>query len=398
MQLLCLGAGLVLGALSLWSSSGTPEDGYLLERRGPGQGQQEYSLSVAGLDQGEAELKVVLEERIYTKEEAEAVYDQLQRELPQMILGGNPSLDAVSSDLELLTSADDLGIRLKWQSEDPELVDSFGRVYNRELGQQGEETLLHVRMTDGRYLREMDLKVRILPPKLTPEEREMRQLQEEIQVLEEASRQESWVQLPASLGERSLRYGLKEDTGFWALPTLGLAGAVLLEGREKEEQRRRERKRQEQLLADYSEVLSRLIIFLGAGMSVRSAWNRMAGDYRRGLEQGRWKERYAYEAMYTASCQLASGMPESRVFEEFGRQCGLQPYMKLGGILEQNRKNGSRNLKDTLKLEMADAFEQRKQQARRMGEEAGTKLLLPLFMLLSVVMVMIAVPALMGFV
>lgn len=101
--------------------------------------------------------------------------------------------------------------------------------------------------------------------------------------------------------------------------------------------------------------------------------------------------------MDMVSSQLASGVPEGRAFEEFGRRCGLQPYMKLGGLLEQSRKNGSKNLRDTLKLEMADAFEQRRQQARRLGEEAGTKLLLPLFMLLSVVLVMIAVPALMGF-
>mgnify|MGYP003379931437 FL=1 len=46
---------------------------------------------------------------------------------------------------------------------------------------------------------------------------------------------------------------------------------------------------------------------------------------------------------------------------------------------------------------MAEAFEQRKHQARRLGEEAGTKLLLPLFLLLAVVMVMVALPALMEF-
>ena len=37
--------------------------------------------------------------------------------------------------------------------------------------------------------------------------------------------------------------------------------------------------------------------------------------------------------------------------------------------------------------------EQRKHQARRMGEKAGTKLLVPLFLLLGVVMVMIMLPA-----
>ena len=50
--------------------------------------------------------------------------------------------------------------------------------------------------------------------------------------------------------------------------------------------------------------------------------------------------------------------------------------MKLSGLLEQNRKNGSKNLRETLRLEMAEAFEQRKHQARRMGESrdktAGT--------------------------
>ena len=56
-------------------------------------------------------------------------------------------------------------------------------------------------------------------------------------------------------------------------------------------------------------------------------------------------------------------------------------------------ENGSKNLRETLRLEMAEAFEQRKHQARRMGEKAGTKLLVPLFLLLGVVMVTIMLPA-----
>ncbi len=115
------------------------------------------------------------------------------------------------------------------------------------------------------------------------------------------------------------------------------------------------------------------------------------------VEQGRRRKRYVYEEMYETSCQMKGGVPEGSAFEEFGRRCGLQSYMKLGGLLEQNRKNGSKNLRNLLRTEMTDAFEQRKHQARRLGEEAGTKLLLPLFILLSVVMVMIAVPALMEF-
>ena len=95
--------------------------------------------------------------------------------------------------------------------------------------------------------------------------------------------------------------------------------------------------------------------------------------------------------------QMRQGVAEGRAYEEFGRRCGVLSYIRLCSLLEQNRRNGSKNLKELLRLEMAQAFEMRKHQARRLGEEAGTKLLLPLFLLLGMVMVMVAVPAMLEF-
>lgn len=54
-----------------------------------------------------------------------------------------------------------------------------------------------------------------------------------------------------------------------------------------------------------------------------------------------------------------------------------------------------KNLQQQLQAEMADALEQRKNLALQLGEEAGTKLLLPLFLMLGIIMVMIMVPAMM---
>lgn len=61
--------------------------------------------------------------------------------------------------------------------------------------------------------------------------------------------------------------------------------------------------------------------------------------------------------------------------------------------LETAVNDRSRNVRELLRAEMTEAFELRKHGARRMGEEAGTRLLLPLFLMLGVVMVMVAVPA-----
>ena len=72
--------------------------------------------------------------------------------------------------------------------------------------------------------------------------------------------------------------------------------------------------------------------------------------------------------------------------------------MKFAGLLEQNRKMGVGNMQSILDMEMIEAWEERKNLARRMGEEASTKLLLPLILMLGIVMVIIMVPALTTFV
>ena len=118
-------------------------------------------------------------------------------------------------------------------------------------------------------------------------------------------------------------------------------------------------------------------------------------DYEMAQKQGKQKERAAYEEMRRTYYQMQSGMAEGEAYQEFGRRCRLQPYLKLSGLLEQNRRSGTKNMRSILQAEMTDALEQRKNLARRLGEEAGTRLLMPLFLMLGIIMVMIMVPAMM---
>lgn len=106
--------------------------------------------------------------------------------------------------------------------------------------------------------------------------------------------------------------------------------------------------------------------------------------------------RPAYEEMALTLNRIRCGEPEGAAIEAFGRRCQVQSYMKLASLLEQNRRTGTKNLKQLLEQEMITAWEEQKHTARRMGEEAGTRLLVPLFLMLAVVMVIIMVPALMA--
>ena len=62
-----------------------------------------------------------------------------------------------------------------------------------------------------------------------------------------------------------------------------------------------------------------------------------------------------------------------------------------------NIKKGTKELSNLLEKEACDAFEKRKNMARVKGEEATTKLLMPMMLMLITVMMIIMIPAIWSF-
>jgi hypothetical protein len=71
--------------------------------------------------------------------------------------------------------------------------------------------------------------------------------------------------------------------------------------------------------------------------------------------------------------------------------------MKFGSLIAQNLKKGNKGISELLTKEAVDAFEERKETAKRLGEEAGTKLLVPMMIMLVIVFAVIMVPAFLSF-
>ena len=156
-------------------------------------------------------------------------------------------------------------------------------------------------------------------------------------------------------------------------------------------------KRDAAMSEDYPEIVSRLTLLLSAGMTIRAAFEKTALDYEKDKVRGKSKERYAYEEMLVTVRQMKSGKSEMSAYQEFGSRSASARFNKLGSLLSQNLKKGSSGLLNILEYETKDAFEDRKAIARRKGEEAGTKLLLPMGMMLVIVLVIVVVPSIITF-
>ncbi len=401
-QAFCAAGGFVLYAAMSFANGGSQEifrEG--LKRAGPGKGETSYELSVSGfhLEEGIGEITVRLpvRERKYKDQEAKELLRELGEELKKHILGENKSLEEVRSNLNLKTGISGYGFKVSWESANPEVVDSFGAVHNEDVSKEGEAVWLSAWLTDGIHERKYEYRVVVYPPMLTREEQVAEAFKKWADQTDRKQQTENRLLLPTVYDGQTLTYSLVRDEDYRFFPVLGILLAFLLHAKKEMDKQKQEKEREQQLLFDYSEVVSKLVVYVGAGLTVRGALERMAAGYEESLIGGKGRVRPAYEEVVKTVRQLGSGQGEGKAYGEFGRRCGLQSYLKLSALLEQSQKNGSRQLRPALELELVSAFEQRKNLAKKLGEEAGTKLLLPLLLMLGVVMIMIVVPAFLSF-
>ena len=396
-QVICVSLGIILAlavtfvekqdtVLTKWNG---------LERNTYGQGETQQEILVEGLLAKKVPLAVRIGERRYTKEQAADAIHMAAEELSAQIAGGNESLEQVQSRLELVTWLDKYGISVRWQPDDTELISASGEVFNSGCPESGRETFLTATLKAGEYAEDYIYRVNVLPPGRTQEEKELAAFENFLMEKEEEQKYSEVFILPEEFEGKTLTYSADRGRSSLMFPLLGILAAILLPLKDRQREQEAKKKRECQMMMDYSEILSRLVVFLGAGLPVRKAWAKIVEDYRRTEEKA--GKRAAYEEMAAAYYLMQRGVPEIQAYSEFGNRCRVLPYRKLAGILEQNVKNGSKSLTPVLEAEMEAAFEQRKSLARRLGEEASTKLLLPLFMMLLIVMVMITVPAFLAF-
>ena len=142
---------------------------------------------------------------------------------------------------------------------------------------------------------------------------------------------------------------------------------------------------------DYPEIVNGIALLVGAGLTVKNAWKKIVDNYEE--QKDKKKKRFAYEEMANAMREMQGGITESECYEHFGKRIGISPYVKLGTILSQNLRKGTKGLTEVLSKEAGRAYEERRQMAKKQGEEVSTKLLLPMSLMLIVVLVIVIVPA-----
>ena len=384
----------IFGICNSFLKVNTVENNYI-NRPGVDEYDTEIEIEVEGLLDKPQRIEIPITKRTYSKDEAKEAIKKGLEEILLTLPGENSSLQNITTDLNLTNEISDLGLSVRWDFGESELIDILGNVHNENL-KENINLDIEVDLSYETYEESYIIPITVCPKILSNDERLLKGLIDKIAIVDKESIQKDGYTLPDTYDGKSLIYHYGEAFNFNIIPIMGTVIAILLYLQEKEKERRSTEKRKRELMKDYPDIVSKLIVFIGAGLSVRQSWESIVIDYENECKENN-ERRYAYEEMVKALAKLKTGIYENTVYKDFGRSCALRQYMKLASLLEQNRRNGLANLHSLLSMESQSAWDERINLARREGEELNTKLLLPLFMMLLIVMMIIIVPALLIF-
>ena len=369
-------------------------DNYI-KRLGVDEYDTEMEIEVEGLLDEPQKIEIPVSKRVYSKDEAKEAIKKGMDEILATLPGENTSLQNITTNLNPTNEISDLGISVSWDFGDTDIVDILGNVHNENLSEDLDLDIV-VTLSYETYEESYIIPARICPQILSEDERLLKGFKEKIIEADKSQIEKDGYTLPDTYEGKKLIYRFNESIDFNLIWIMGIIISLLLYCREKENKKKIDEKRKRELMKDYPDIVSKLIVFIGAGLSVRQSWESIVKDYENEITES-GERRYAYEEMSKARARLKNGTQENIVYKDFGRSCSLRQYMKLSSLLEQNRRSGLANMHTLLSLESQSAWDERINLARREGEELNTKLLLPLFMMLLIVMMMIIVPALLIF-
>ena len=369
------------------------EEVYALKRKEAGGGSYSEEMLVEEEGGAKESVSVEVQEKRLTEEEIYALFESCGQELEKRLLGENSSADRIEHALSLPSEAGDGLIQVEWSFDNYRVLNPDGSIREENTTEEGTPVEVRARMIYRDQEAERVFSIMVYPPLLTAEEAFAKAVKEALASSEEESREEEERVLPTNTEEGSLHWYRGEQH---LLAKIILVGGiciffVLYEERQKLKRQLEERKRQ--LKMDYSQIVNQIAILTGAGMPVFRAWERIVKDY----ERKKGDERYAYEEMCLTYSKIKEGEGEISAYEKFGENCGLREYRRLALLLNRNIRQGAAGMGALLEREAAESFEERKALARARGEEAGTRLLLPMMIYLMLVVLLVVLPGFISF-
>lgn len=149
------------------------------------------------------------------------------------------------------------------------------------------------------------------------------------------------------------------------------------------------KEREKALLLQFPPFGSKLVLLLGAGMTVPKAIRKIVSDSE--------DNTVLMAELSEMLRNIEAGSAETAAYEEFARRCHVKEINRFISVLVQSMQKGGHETAVTLSLQVQECWNARKDMAKTLGQEASTKLVFPLMLMMLAILFMVGGPALIMF-
>lgn len=340
-----------------------------------------------------SDIEITVNDIRITKEQAGRLFIEAKQEIEKTCLGENISPDHIVTDLKFSESYANGLVEARWQLDNYEVINTDGTIVEEKTSSEGNLVNAIVYLNCGEYQELYNLSFMVYEPDSGSYAAFIKRLKENIAAEDEKTAESAEITLPKDCEEVPVYWKKPMNYRGLQLMILGVvAGFAIAVGKQREEKNQAQ-KILEAKSKDYPEIVSNLSILMAAGISFKGSIERISKRYMARKKKDAEFRKEGYEEILRTYREMKDGVGELEAIENLGARSGCKEFRKLSMLLSQNLRKGSRELVEMLEKEEALSFELRKQNALKAGEEASTKLLLPMLGMLGIVVVILIVPA-----
>lgn len=323
-----------------------------------------------------------------SKEEAKYI-KRAKKEIDESFLGENSDKEHINKNLNLESTYADAFVDCYYDFSPDDFIDLDGTVHFEDIK---EDTLITVFCTldCGDTSEVYSFPIKILKPEIDDAEGFSYFLKGAMSDADEA-KSEKYV-LPEKIANKKISFYRSFDKRGPILLILGILMIPVIIFGEKEKDKKDKKEYQKMLSANYAVIVEKLALFVNAGIRPKEAFRRIL-DGRKKLKKKGKMENAGYREIEEMLRSMENGTSEAGAYINLGERTDNKDYRRLSLLLSENLSKGDRFLADELMNEERDAFQKRKHRALALGEEASTKMVFPMVLLLISVMIVLIVPA-----
>lgn len=140
-----------------------------------------------------------------------------------------------------------------------------------------------------------------------------------------------------------------------------------------------------EIAMDMPELVNKIVILVGAGLNLQGALAKISKEM--------YSDRILYRELARTMDRIMDGDSADAAFDYLTIKCNTAEMRRLVSIIVQNIHRGGTDVSSALKSIGTELWASRKAAALRMAEEASTKMLFPMMLMLFAVVLVVAAPA-----